>query len=215
MKGIYKSTVFIVAIMFLLTPESHSQKIRAGFAGGFNMTMVDGDELYGYKKYGINAGGIVMVPISKNFTLNLETIYNEKGTSQRPRLSDSLSGEYRLQLNYLEVPFYLQYHDRGGANAGAGLSWGRLVSFGEAEHGNKLPWTKSTFPYLRDDINAFADVSFNLKKGFKFNMRYFYSLKPIRTRIFLNGKERQQYNTGFTFRLIYIIKEPEKDKSKN
>ncbi len=211
----FKCICIIISFVIMLPFYIYSQKIRGGLITGFNMTMVDGDQLYGYKKIGLNVGLISVVPLAKNFSLNIETIYNQKGSYQRPRFDDSLNGAYNLKLNYLEVPFYLQYQDNyGGANGGLGLSWGRLVSFSEAEHQKKIPWTKETFPYDKSDWNILADVSFNIKKGWKFNMRYFYSLKYIRIRTFRTGVVRKQYNTGFTFRIIYIIKEPQKDESK-
>jgi hypothetical protein len=203
---------FLISILLFLPLFLSAQKIQGGMAAGFNLTMVDGDEFYGYKKFGINAGPMVLVPLGEKITVNIETIYNQKGSREKAHFEDSLSGAYHLKLDYLEVPFYIQYHDRAGANAGLGFSWGRLVNFKESEHGNKLPWTKSTFPYKKDDWNFLADVSFNLKKGWKLNMRYFYSFNVIRKRTFKNGEERKQYNTGFTFRLIYIINEPNKNQ---
>ncbi len=200
--------IFVLLIISLLPIIVQAQQIKGGLVAGFNMTMVDGDELFGYKKYGINAGPMVMIPFGKKFTLNIETIYNQKGSHQRAQFdNDSLNGAYHLALDYLEVPFYLQFHDKAGANVGAGLSWGRLVRYSESEHGEKLDWTKSTFPYKRDDWNIFADVTFNIIKGWKINARYFYSLNVLRERTFLNGETRKQYNTGFTFRIIYIINE--------
>lgn len=210
--NLYSFIIIIFYAISLLPINTKAQQIKGGLAAGFNMAMVDGDELFGYKKYGINAGPMVMIPFGDKLTLNLETIYNQKGSRERARFAnDTANGAYKLVLDYLEVPVYLQFHDKAGANAGAGLSWGRLVRFSETEHGKKIEWTKNTFPYARDDWNIFADISFNIAKGWKLNMRYFYSLNSLRERTFKNGETRKQYNTGFTFRMIYIINKSEKD----
>ena len=77
----------------------------------------------------------------------MEVTYNQKGARQGQQYYDSLNsgqvvtGEYKLRLNYVEVPVLIQYTDKKFITVGAGFSWGRLVGVQEWEHGKKVETT--------------------------------------------------------------------------
>lgn len=178
---------------------------------GFNISQVDGDEVVGYHKFGVNAGAMAMIPVVKNFSFTIETIYNQKGSYQSPQYDDSLSYEYKVILNYLEVPVLLQYTDKDVIRFGTGFSWGRLVQFKEWEHGSRVNWANTYGPYKRNDVNFLVDVQFKATKGLYIDFRYAYSAGKIRTRIYKNiyGNTwtRKQFNNMISLRLVYIFKD--------
>ena len=90
----------------------HAQNIRAGIIGGINITQVDGDEVYGFHKYGFSAGTAAIFPLSDRFSISIENIYNQKGSLQKPRSNDSINGAYHLILNYVDVPIMIHYEDK-------------------------------------------------------------------------------------------------------
>ncbi len=188
---------------------------------GFNATQVDGDEVYGYHKFGFNAGTSAIIPLGNNFFVSIEEIYNQKGSyKKKDPYKDTLNGEYKLKLNYVEVPVLFHYKDKGGMSIGTGFSWGRLVGFSEEEHEIKINWTKQTLPYNRDDIEWIFDAMFKIKSNLNFDFRYAYSIQKIRTRTFNNNEVRKQYHNILTFRLIWIFgpkdnKETKKQNTKN
>lgn len=220
--------LLISVLMIFASTELYSQRIRGEVIGGFNLTQVDGDEVYGFKKFGANVGLGAVVPLGKNFQFSIETLFSQKGANQKAQYLDSLSvdtvytGAYKLNVDYLEIPFLIMYNDKDIITAGAGFSYGRLVRVAEYEHGKKVETTSlTTGPYSRNDYNILADVRFRVYKQIKVNLRYAYSLSKIRTRDFYdtNGKyitTRNQYNNVITLRLIYMINEkPSIAKSKN
>ncbi|HNW98087.1 MAG TPA: outer membrane beta-barrel protein [Bacteroidales bacterium] len=213
---IFTSTILLVFISL----ASNSQSIRGGLICGFNKTQVDGDEVYGYHKYGLNTGAFASVPIKKKFSFSIEILYNQKGSYQKAWLIDSVkNGAYKLILNYLDVPVLFQYEDKDIIKFGTGFSWGRLVDFGEWEHKQKINWDTPTGPYKKSDIDFIFDVQLRLIQGFSFDMRYAYSVAKIRTRIFLTGEKRNQFNNLITLRLMYTFRDkpmpkPKKDKDK-
>jgi hypothetical protein len=210
-----KILVFFISLLFVPL-LIFSQSIKGGLIGGFNTTQVDGDEVYGYHKYGLNVGALAIVPIWQNFSVSLETLYNQKGSYQRPQYTDTLSGEYKLILNYVDVPVLLNYTDKDVIKFGAGLSWGRLVEFKEWEHGKRIQWDNPYGPYKRNDVDVLIDVQFKLINGLHFNFRYAYSVAKLRTRTFLTGEVRKQFNNILTFRMIYVFKDkPSPKKNKN
>jgi len=196
---------------------SFAQRIKGGLIAGFNLTQVDGDQLYGFHKIGLNVGATAIVPVGKKFSATLETIYTQKGSFQSK--NDTLtSPPYKLVLNYVEVPVLFSYTDKEVVKAGGGFSWGRLVGFEEWEHLKRVNWTTPDGPYKHSDVDAIADIQFKLFTGFWFDCRYSYSIAKIRTRTFHdiigNVWTRKQYNNDFTFRLIYIFKDSPSTKKK-
>lgn len=202
-----------ILLILLSSSVSQAQVIRGAVLGGINLSQVDGDEVYGFHKFGWTAGAAAIIPLGNNFTVSLENNFSQRGSYQRPRFNDSLSGSYRLQLNYVDVPVLLHYTDKDIITAGMGLSWGRLVRVKEAEHGQRVATTTLDGPYRRNDVAWMGDLRFRLHDRFHFNLRYTYSLAKIRTREFPKiNTVRDQYNNFITFRLIYIFNEkvPEK-----
>ncbi len=221
-----KKYILILSILigFLLN-NVHGQIFKAQIIGGINATQVDGDEVYGFHKAGGNLGLGVMFPIVKNKRLlvSLETIYNQKGASEKKSAVDTFSGnyKYRLFLDYVEAPVMIHYEDKGGWTFGLGFSWGRLVGLKEYENGVRVDSATTTSTvYAHSDWNFLADVRFRIYKQLKFNFRYAYSIVPIRERYyskssaFVTPHWRSQYNSMLTFRLIYVINERQTEQRK-
>lgn len=204
--------IFCVFLMFFLTLSGNAQIIKGEVMAGLNMTQVDGDEVYGFKKPGLNLGAGAMIPFEKNFDVSLEINYSQKGAKQKAQyISDSLNGAYELYLNYLEIPVLVHYTDKDLISIGTGLSWGRLVSAKEYEHDRQTPTTAQNNVYDPNDICILLDLRLKVYKALKFNFRYSYSLAKIRTRDFssLGGDTwtRDQYNNVLTFRMLYVFNE--------
>lgn len=212
--------IFLVILGVSIPQKIYSQLFKGYTATGFNLTQVDGDEVFGYKKFGLNLGVGVVMPVAKKWSISLENSFSQKGSYQSPRFIDSASGEYRLILHYVEVPLMIHFEDKETMTFGAGVSWGRLVNVKEYEHGTIVPGTTLKGPYNRTDWDIIGDIRFRIYKQLKFNFRYSYSLVKIRTRTFNNTQQnwtRKQYNNILSLRLIYMFnekhqkKKPEKD----
>jgi len=212
--------IFLVAFFLLVvTLNVDAQFIKGALIFGTNISQVDGDEVYGFKKIGFNIGASAIVPFSNKWAISIENIYSQKGAYQKPQYADSISGEYRIKLNYVEVPVLVHYTDKNIFTVGAGLSWGRLVKVDEWEHGNKTNTSLSSGTYSQNDINILADLRFRIWKKLKFNVRYAYSIPKIRTREHsdLSGDTwiRKQYNNLVSFRLIYVFNERQSFVNRN
>lgn len=190
-----------------------SQNINGAVIVGGNFSQVDGDEVYGFNKFGINIGASAIIPLKNNkWSIILENVYSQKGAYKKlaPVATDSIP-YYKLNLDYVEVPVLIQYNDKNVFSFGSGFSWGRLVNFKEVEHGQLTSWTTPNGPYKRDDIQLLADLRFRLSGKFHFNIRYAYSIAKIRTRTYItqagNPWERRQFHNLVTLRVIYIFNE--------
>lgn len=197
----------------LLAGRIQSQVIKGEAILGMNLSQVDGDEVFGFKKVGLHVGAGVLVPIAKNWDISLEALYNQKGANENAQYNDSIyNGAYRVNLNYAEVPVLVMYTDKGFISAGAGFSWGRLVGVKEWEHGDLVETTTvNNGPYNKNDFCILGDLRIRIYKQLKFNLRYQYSLVKIRTREFENlaGEKwtRDQFNNVISFRLIWVFNE--------
>ena len=209
------SQLFLILVITAFLAASGTklmaQRFKGAVMGGMNISQVDGDEVYGYHRFGGHIGVAAILPLNK-WDVTLETVFNQKGSYQKPRFpADTLTGEYDLRLNYLEVPLMVHYTDREFITGGIGFSYGRMVYANEEEHGGNDPPYTDSVQFNKNDLSFLADVQIRVYKRLKFNVRFSYSLVPIRERTFypLNTGQfdRKQYNNTFTFRLVYVINE--------
>jgi hypothetical protein len=214
MKHISFITFFSIILIFWLIPseKAFSQIIKGEVMAGLNMTQVDGDEVFGFKKPGLNLGAGAMIPIGKGFDLSLETNFSQKGSKQIAQyISDSLNGAYQLYLNYVEIPLLVHYTDKDLVSVGTGFSWGRLVGAKEFEHDRQTTTTAQNGIYSPNDFCVLVDLRLKVYQALKFNFRYSYSMSRIRTREFSdaagNTWSRGQFNNVLTFRMLYMFNE--------
>jgi hypothetical protein len=203
-------TIFTISFFLLMGMQRmQAQKFQGAVIAGFNLTQVDGDDIYGYNRIGAHLGAAAILPIKK-WDITLETLFNQKGSFQRAIYpGDSINYQYDLRLNYIEIPLMVHYTDRQVIGAGLGFSYGRLVSFKEIEHEGNFPPYSDSVKFNKDDFNVLAEVQFRIYKGLKLNLRFAYSIIPIRTRTFTRNLSepltRKQYNNALTFTFVYIL----------
>jgi len=207
-------TVIFAGLLLLLALPAKAQIIKGEIIAGFNLSQVDGDEIYGYKKGGLQLGLGAMIPFADKWDLSIETLYNEKGANEKaqyPMQADSTTGAYKVNLNYLEVPVLIHFTDKEFITIGTGFSWGRLISAKEFEHGRQTNTNAENGVFNVNDFNVLVDLRMRLYKQLKINFRYQYSLAKIREREYTSALgstwKRNQYNNVLTFRLVYMFNE--------
>ena len=115
MKKYFLIGLFI--IIAALTNEAKAQIFLGEAFVGLNICQVDGDQMMGYFKKGINAGVGVIAPVwqKNNFSLELsmEVLYNQKGAKQGRKYFDDkpdpvtgipITGEYDLTMLVSPMP---------------------------------------------------------------------------------------------------------------
>ncbi len=186
-----------------------------GLIAGTNFCQVDGDNFAGYHKVGWNVGAVVYTKLAENLTASMELLYSQKGSragvNQVPKLANdrnTIITDYRIKLNYLEVPILLNYYDKRKSNFGAGLSLGRLSSSREIYtdgDGHTYENDAKLFPFRKLDLNMVLNGNAHVWKGLFLNLRFQYSLISIRSAYnYVTGREQQFSNLWIT-RFIYIF----------
>ena len=218
--------LLLFSLIFLLSNESLSQAFQGAISAGINISQVDGDEVYGFRKVGFNGGPSIIVPLGKQkkWSISREILCSMCGAYQKggPAISDTLPPDttvplsyngYKLNLNYVQIPLMVHFTDKKIIAGGVGFAYNQLVSVKEWEDGIRQEQTTLSGPYTLADFQVLADVRFRLWRNLWANLRYSYSLVPIRTRHFTNVTEtkvwtRKQYNNVITLRLTWIFNDP-------
>ena len=258
----FRILTLLLAFMMATPVLLHAQIIKGELFLGGNLAQVDGDECFGYKRFGVHAGAGALVPLTSFMDVGLEVLFNQKGAYKRDAIvsNSTYPYAYNLKLNYAEIPLMLYLTDKDRYSIGLGISYGRVVGLDEKNDGistgialgdGKLHWKENEenlpdishvseinelaeivhsagFPdtvylssvvansnsYRAHDFNICADLRFRIWEGIHAELRYQYSLRPIRTRMFyedagliLANQIRLQYNNSITLRVVYIFNE--------
>ena len=225
MKKVCTILTMCLLMTFFSTTDVEAQIVKGEAFMGLNLSQIDGDMAYGYKRFGLHAGLGGLVPVYKkgNFDIDfsMEIVFNQRGSHQRQQFKEDengITGEYDVYMNYLEVPVLFYFSDRQIYSLGLGASYGRMIGLKEYEHG-KLTDVNLSYKgedrYSQHDFCILAEGKIRLYERLKLAVRYQYSMLPIRTRDFdlVNGEPNmewqdvKQYNNNITVRLIYVFNE--------
>lgn len=110
-----------------ISARVQAQRFQAGLVAGLNLSQLDGDDLAGFHKPGLSAGGKVATILSDRWQLSLEMLFSQQGAS-RTRLDDPASAYDKIRLNFVEVPVLINYKE-WKFHIGAGVSYARLIDY--------------------------------------------------------------------------------------
>jgi hypothetical protein len=216
MKKIFYTALFHTVLIspLLAQEESNPEKnvkqsiFRPYAIVGMNAAQVDGDDVAGYTKLGVNGGLGTFIMLPKNFSVGFELLYSQKGAITTRNNRSPQFDYFKLNLDYLDVPVMISYHDKQRAIFGLGVIVNNLVRNKE-ERGTinpALPLVPE-FEYRRLALEAMANVSFHFTKKFGVNLRFAYSLTDIGKVKYSvsNLKDSSQRNNYFSARLFYLF----------
>ena len=196
-----KSILLFLCLFFLSGSFLLAQNFHAGLIAGLSTTQVAGDQLSGFNKAGIIAGGFVNGALGEKTGLQMEIIFIQKGSRKPP---DPDNNEYYvMRLSYIEVPLLFKWQAAQKFNIELGPSFGTLVfSEEEREWGVYEP----IIPFKKFDLSGNIGLSYSLTEKLTINSRLTNSMIPIRN--LLDGYsfaffDRGQYNTVLAFTLHY------------
>lgn len=267
--------ITLLLALFVATPTLlHAQIVKGEVILGGNITQVDGDECYRFRKFGAHAGAGALIPITNWMDVGLEVLFSQKGAYKRDSINQHLglyTGKYKLNLNYAEIPVMIYFTDKDRYSLGVGVCYGRVVGLQEyindqatdirlgdgqihwRDEGADLPdlskvnnfkelsklLIEAGYPqdvpieelvpqviansdsYRAHDFSICGDLRVRIWEGLHAELRYQYSLVPIRTRLFYKDTEetilktddsrvqplQRQYNNSLTLRLVYMFNE--------
>lgn len=225
MRSLVTNLVFIFVFVFVLSPDLQAQRrrnsrqlFRVYPSVGATASQIRGDELRGFKKWGVTAGVGAIMSISDDNTwdASIEANFSQRGAYNNTNDPYSLIG---FTLNYVDIPLTIHFTDPwGGITIGAGLNYSRLV---QQPHGSIyyspdyfIPDT-GDMSFLKNDFAFALDMRFPIWRGLTFNLRFQHSLLPIKKNWGfteyptvgpgVNKWTNNLYNSSVSVRLLYVF----------
>ena len=218
MKVRYSLSFVLITLFIFITCGAFAQSIRGGLILGINAAQVDGDNLGGFNKPGLNTGITAQMPFPKyNLLLRMDLLFSQKGSA--PYLFSDPNDQtatavtpYSLTLNYLEVPVVLDYIYKKRYGIGFGMSIGKLMGGSDVFNGYESsitigPYATSsgilTGSYQPWDANAILDGLYAFKGDhWMVNLRWMYSMRfiaknPPGNNSFYNNQTPPSFNNGY------------------
>ena len=191
---------------------SGDRKFYGGIVAGMNVSTVEHDNFGGYHLPGLNAGAIVYWHFIPALNISVELLYAQKGakgvnTSYSP-YAGSFYEKYTMRLNYVEVPLILNYMVSPRLQIGGGGSYSALMSSKETYETIYPAYINSDLsPFEKYEVDLIASGSLLLYKGLMLNVRYQYSVTPVRKSFYVPQGlgAGDQRNSLFSFRLAYLF----------
>jgi hypothetical protein len=207
--------LFSASLLICFSETAEAQRILGGVSMGVNLTQVDGDDLFGFRKVGINVGPMVEVPFGpkRHWSVSMELLYSQKGSSHRGGSDSLYSYSYKLIQNYAEIPVLVHFSDRRSITGGVGFSYGQLISYKETNSKFYNKYFIYQTGLANYDISVIADLQIRLWSKLWANLRYQYSVKSNRT-VYIdksilyppqNPETRYQYNNVISVRLTWVF----------
>ena len=168
-----KKSLLLFLLILMSFNTLHAQIVKGYGALGTNLAQVDGDEAYGFYKFGLNVGLGAEVQFSELFSGSIEANFNQKGARKY-----MFYYGYNLRINYAEVPIMFHVTDNNKVKFGIGASYSRPVGtvyendprdgYGKDEYGNLYSFFSikdktdemTTYKQFRDANDGMYDTGY-------------------------------------------------------
>jgi hypothetical protein len=199
--------IIYTVIFVILSGLLSAQTFKGGLMLGMSTTQYDGDTYSGYHRVGLIGGGYVGHDISAKLSWQMEMKYIQKGSFQSANIDAGIPYPYDLRLNYIEMPFLLNYTIRNKLSMDAGLGLGYLASHRENINGNASDPT-GLRPFHKYEFSYQIGGSYQILPKLAVNIRYVYSILPVRPHAGggRHGLNFGEYNNVISFSIYYQFK---------
>jgi len=215
---LYK-TLLLLFLTFGFGFNANAQLFKAGVAAGFNAAQIEGDDMNGYKKFGLNAGVLMDVNINEKFAVGFEILYSQKGSRGNFFNDNDEFFQRKIKLDYIEIPILFKYRDSRGMDFGGGISIARLVSKQYKENGTDFTLDYFSVTEFEDndarnfDFNIVLDAAYNINSRFQIGARWSYSLGAFQRQFSSEraGRTGQFHNVLALRFSVFFTAQEEKD----
>lgn len=199
---------FLIIAFIVSIQTVNAQRFNAYFSAGVAASQVSGDELGGFDKAGLAAAAGVVTPISRKAGMGMEIGFLQKGSRKPSRLDQGDPVQYRLRLNYVEIPVYVTFSLNRKLALFAGPSIGVLISSMEENEDGEL---SLSLPFKRFDAGITGGLAYRLAEHWNAVFKGVQSVMPVRefggsALPFFDGG---QYNSVVVLSLGYYFNEIE------
>jgi hypothetical protein len=179
-----------------------AQPPKWGIKGGLNVSKLTGGEMN--SRTGFHVGALTHIHLSPQLALQPEVMYSTQGGKY-----NISTGEHNLEMNYLNVPFNLQYMFDNGFRIQTGPQIGALINVKDKHQGQETGFfDMEDFKNL--DISWTAGLGYLTSSGLGVDARYNFGLNNIQN--IPGGVVRK--NNVFQVGLFYLFDNQHKMKSR-
>lgn len=178
--------IYILGFLLLAAIPSFSQEqnvTRVGFKGGVNFSnfRVDGIQDNNIKA-GLNLGLFFKLPVSEAVAIQPELLYSSKGSKLEYDNPIQGDGEYRFNMNYLELPIMgvFSLGDRFNIQAGPYVSYLTSANIKNMDEDLSIQGVAdlNEDSFKRFDYGLAAGIGYDFN-GFIIGARYTYGLNEV------------------------------------
>lgn len=170
---------FILILFSLLITGAYAQRFEGGLLAGYNASQVDGDIYRGYNKPGVVVGAFVQTDVAPAIFLGMEIKYAQKGSRNKIDPKNPIPEKYIMRLGYAEVPVFIGFRANDRGSIVGGISAGYLIHAKEYnENGPFVEQDQHRFNNF--DLEPFLGFQFDALDNLKLDLRFAYSVLPIR-----------------------------------
>ena len=196
-----KKFIFLISIGLCCNLTTLAQIFDAGVFVGLTASQISGDELAGFHQPGGSAG-IQLISEKNKLSFGFGLYINQKG-SRATSKNLGTRKQYRLRLNYVEVPFFINYAFQK-FKFYLSPSINLLASAKEFDQFGEQPLAT---PFRRFELAAEAGITYEIAKQLSVRLGYGYSLLPVRK---FDGQgisfNDGQYNEWLRTGLVYLLR---------
>lgn len=169
----------------------HNSNVHFGLKGGLNITNLSSSPDANYEtKVGFHAGALTHIHLNKNWALQPEIMYSAQGAQT--------SNDAKVRLNYVNVPFQLQYMFDKGFRIQTGPQLGILASATVKQEDSKTDIKESL---KTAEFGWTIGASYVGESGIGIDGRYNHGITRIN-----ENDGTNLYNRGFQVGLFYVFK---------
>lgn len=193
--------------------EDNQHTFKGLLTVGLNGSQIDGDGPAGYYSWGFNGGVGTAVQWHKNISSSLELLYSQRGSIQKGEIKQGALEKFKINTDYIEMPFCLNVNDNKALTVGIGISPAILLSYKmryqltDLTTGvvNTTPTACLANPMKEYDLCGLIKMQFQCIRSFSVGVKYQYSLISLRPPCEGNTRANGQYHNVINFYLQYKI----------
>ncbi len=190
--------LLLIMALFATPALAKAQSFNGGLIAGGVISQVNGDGYGGFHQGGFTGGGFINLPFGQCSAIQMELKYSMYGShSSVNEVINSNMKEYKLRLNYIELPVMYQYtltklrlgqRSLSFITLEIGLSLNYLFNYKDLTDG--VPNIQAD--WLKFSATGNIGVNFALPHGLGINIRSLNSVLPIRVKK-SNGIDKGSY----------------------
>jgi hypothetical protein len=200
-----KKIGIVVLALVVNTSLLIAQDAKLGVKGGVNLSKLTNQGSSNPDwRVGFNLGLLSHIHLTPAFSLQPEVMYSSQGA----KYDIGNSSDYKLKLNYIDIPVLLQYNFDNGFRLQGGPQIGFLIDVSD-KLGNAEPNLVSKDDYKTIDISLPLGLSYLGYSGFGVDARYNLGLTNV-----VEGSTTNIRNSVFQLGVFYLFDHKHKARSK-